>query len=541
MSQIHKSFKTLFAPEIQKEINILPQELIKKKREIEDVKKEILNNGEKYKTIENQLKLTNNDIIIEEKNLTDLLSKKYYIKTRQKGLIKSINKELFLHLIKILMNDDNKYFKEILLLFFNFKEDYKDELTFIIQNKESFIELMKNSYKNIKILYKENINKYNNIKVSIINIMNDNGYINIDTIKYPFNIIIKYIINCFEIINIKNKIKEINDILKKKNITKNNIFLNKLLLQNEIEEKEQKLVNLNKYCKIINNIIEKYKALNNIETEKEIINMLGELHKNSISYFKKNDSKIDIKEKNKVKIKEKKLSNIKIINDKENVKSKKIFFSQAVKIKDKLNLNNKINTISNINQNQNPKLKELSCIEIFKPHQLNKNIQNRSIPRIRVNTYSFITNIKNVTSIPRIKVNTYSFVNNIKNVTGISKNNPEVNPKRKTKYIVNKEIKVNISTGKKQINKIFFPYSYSRIVPINNKLNRNKKMISSYNNLLIKKKHKNQRCDVSLNKSMGIFDDKFLKTEQGSNKYITTNYDTSRERYNICYKKVFKI
>ena len=66
-------------------------------------------------------------------------------------------------------------------------------------------------------------------------------------------------------------------------------------------------------------------------------------------------------------------------------------------------------------------------------------------------------------------------------------------------------------------------------------------MISSYNNLLIKKKHKNQRCDVSLNKSMGIFDDKFLKTEQGSNKYITTNYDTSRERYNICYKKVFKI
>ena len=102
--------------------------------------------------------------------------------------------------------------------------------------------------------------------------MNNNGYINIDTIKYPFNIVIEYIINCFEIINIKNKIKKIKDILENKNNKKNNTIFNKLLLQNEIEEKNQALVNLDKFYKNIYIIIEKYKTLNNIETEKEIIN-----------------------------------------------------------------------------------------------------------------------------------------------------------------------------------------------------------------------------------------------------------------------------
>ena len=134
MSKIDKSCKTLFGPEIQKEINILPQELIKIKREIENLKKEILNIKEKYKTTQNQLKLNNDDIIIEEKSLTELLSKKYSIKTRQKGLIFSINKELFFLLFNNLINDNNKYFKEIFLLFFNFKEDYKDELKYKIKN-----------------------------------------------------------------------------------------------------------------------------------------------------------------------------------------------------------------------------------------------------------------------------------------------------------------------------------------------------------------------------------------------------------------------
>lgn len=523
MAKNHQSFKSLFGTEIQKEINLLPQELIKKKREIEEIKKDIINIKEKFQITEKQLKSNNNEIIIEEKNLSKLLSKKYSIKCIQKGLIKSINKEFYFFLIKSLINKENKNFKEIILLFFNFKKEYKDELQFIIQNKESFIELMNNSYKNIKLLFKEDINRYKEIKQSIINIINNNGYINIDKIKYPFNIIIEFILNCLEIINFKIKIKEIKEIIKKKNIKKNTIFINKIFLENEIEEKEQKLINLKTYCENIYNIIEKNKNNKNGDTEKEIIDMQTDLQKKYILDNNNKCKKENIKEINnvKVKVKEKKISNIKIKigndKEKERIKSKKNISSKEPKIKDKIIYkNNKNNKISNFTQNKT--LKELSCIELIKPNHLNKNRTKNDIN-------------------PRIKINICPFTNKIKSVNSIN-NNKTVNPKRKKNIILNSQNNFNNSAEKKQVNKIFFPYNYSRFGSINNRLKKHSNMISSYNNLLMREYHKSPTYEISLNKSMGLLDDKFLKTEQGNNnKYININLEKSRVYSKLMNKK----
>ena len=268
----------LFSPEMQKEINNLSQEMIKINREIVILKKEIINITEKIKEIENQLKKSNNELKLKEENLSQILSKKYLIKLKQKAIKKSINKELFNIFINNIIKKENKYLKEILLLFFNFKDEYKDELKFIIQNKETFIDILNNSYKNLKILFKENINQYNEINKKIINLINNNLHLNNAINNNKFNYIIEYITNSFELIKYKNEIKKINDFIKKKNLIKNSIFLNKVLLENNKLEKEQNINNLEIYCKNANIIIDKCKNLNNIENEKEIINMILNLH-----------------------------------------------------------------------------------------------------------------------------------------------------------------------------------------------------------------------------------------------------------------------
>lgn len=516
MEKNKQSYETLFRPETKKEINLLPQEINKKKKEIELIKKEINNIKEKLNIININLNKHNNEIIEEEKKVSKLLVKKYSIKTKQKMIINSINKEKFIILINNLVNIEYKNLKEIFLLFFNFKNEYKDELQFIIKNKESFIELMTNSYKTIKIYSKENINQFNEIKQKIINIISNNGYINIDKVTFPFNLVIEFIMNCFELINIKNNINEINEIINNKNIKKNSIFLNKIIFENNIQEKEQRLNNLEVYTKSAINIIEKYKNLKNQETEKEIIDMLSKLPKNSFSNINnklRKQNKKEIIEKNKANYKSKKSSNNIHLNEgKEKHKSKNNVFSQDLKLKDKIQyIGNKINILPKFNKIK--KTKELSCIEIYKNSQINKN------------NYS-----------PKIKINTYiTFSNRIKSVNSLNNNNQTINPKRKKFINRSGQINFDKSARKLKINRIFLPSNMTRINSINNIFKKNKNMINSYNDLLIKDYHKSPTGEISFNKSISIINDKILKTE--GNKYININCEYRREHSNIFKKK----
>ncbi len=356
MAKNKQSFKGLFVPETQKEINLLSQEISKRKKEIDIINKEINNIKDKSNIIQKKLNKYNNEIIVEEKNITELLTKKNKIKSKQKMIINSINKEIIIILINSLVNIEYKNIKEIIVLFFNFKNEFKDELKIIIKNKESFVELMINSYKYIKFLAKEKTNQFNEMKQKIKNVIENNAYINIDKIKYPFDFAIDFIKNCFELIDIRNKIIEINEIINGKNINKNKIFLNKIILEENLQVKEQELFNLETYIKNGSDIVEKYKNGKNQYTEKEIFEMIDNFKKKYINNKQKITNKIG---KNNIILKTKNINDNLNIKEKEREKdrkkSKKNIISQDMKD------NNKVQYITN-KIYKNSKIKELSCI-----------------------------------------------------------------------------------------------------------------------------------------------------------------------------------
>ena len=543
---------SLFSPEIQKEINKIPQEIFKKKKEIECVGKEIINIKEKLKIIDNQLKKSNKELITEEEKLSELLIKKYWFKVKQKKILSSINKELFAKLMEeIEYNSNYRNIKEIFLLFFNFKDKYKDELKFIIQNKGAFIELMNNSYKNIKLLFKENINQFNEKKKQILNLIeinrnesnfnnknNQNNMIDVDDINYKIknhlDIFIEFISNSFEKLSYKYKIKQINNYIEKINTKKNSILLNKILLENNLEEKELKIINLDIYCKNSYIIIEKYNSLRNVENKKEIINILSVLQQSSIP-FKSQLKKEKIKEKNINVNKEKKdkaFNEYKISNDKnkENTKEKE---RENTKEKEKekeleknktknnissqeRNINNKILYISNkinnslpFNKSQNHRLKESSYTEIYKNYKFKGNINTNFAKKLKID----------INNSPERKIKKYGNINN----------NKTINPKKKKYFYNNEPLIIEKSSEKQKINKIFLP---SRFVP-KNRAN----IINSYSNLLLKEYHKSPTSEINhINKYMDISEDRVLKTEEG-NKYIHLNLKHNKSLRKIFIKK----
>ena len=506
MSKKRLSQQNLFNPETQKEIQLLPLVLVKKKKEIETIKKEIIIDEDKLLNFDDKLKKCNKEIIGEEKILSKLIMKKYSMKSSQKEILNTINKKIFNLFITNLMSKENQHFKEIILLFFNFKNDYKEQFKFIIQNKESLICLLKNSYKKIKILYISNRNQYNDITKNISNIIEKNEYENIDKLKYPFNLIIQFIMNCFELINIKCKIKEINKEIEKQNVVKNKIFLDKIEIENIIEEKEKKVNILETYTKNVNNIIEKYNNLKNINSEKELFNILSNIIKNNSTSYSHN--KLHKKGNNSLKktIENQNFQSNKII---ENSKCKKIMTYNEAKIKKNIILMGNKHSLS-LSYKDNSKNKDLIC------------------PTISSNVFK---NYKNI--IPKIKLNSMiTFDKSIKYLEGYKSynNKQKINP-QKIKYINgNGQIDFDKSGERKKIKKIMLPCNFMRYSSINKKIKKNENFRKSYNNLLIKNYHKAPTtCEISFNKSMSILEDKILKTE--GNKSMNINNSENKKYF----------
>lgn len=497
--------QNLFNPETQKEIQLLPLVLTKKKKEIETIKKEIIIDEDKLLNFEDKLKKCNKEIIGEEINLSKLIVKKYSIKSKQKEILNTINKKIFNLFITNLMSKENQQFKDIILLFFNFKNDYKEQFKFIIQNKESLICLLKNSYKKIKILHISNISQYNDIIKNINNIIEKSGYANADKIKYPFNLIIQFIMNCFELINIKFKIKEINKEIEKQNVVKNKIFLDKIEVENIIEEKQKKVNILEAYTKNVNNIIEKYNNLKNIKSEKELFNILSNIiNSNSTSYSHK---KLQKKGNNSLKntIENQSFqSNIstKTNQKNKNSKCKKIMTYNEAKIKKNIILINSKHSLS-LSFKDNNKKKDLIC------------------PTISSNVFK---NYKNF--VPKIKINSIiTFDKSLKYLDGYK----SYNKKQKIKYINgNGQIDFDKSGERKKIKKIMLPCSFMRYSSINKKIKKNEIFLKSYNNLLIKNYHKAPTtCEISFNKSLSLLEDRILKTE-GNNSMNIINSENKK-------------
>ena len=487
MSKQILSFKNIFGFETQKEINILPQELIKKRRELEVIKKEINNINEKLIKVEQKLKRHNKEIIIEENNLSVLLVKNHSIKLRQKMITTSIKKEEFNTFIKNIMNEENKNIKEIIILFFNFKNEYKEEFKFILQNKDSLIELFNNSYLNIEILYNSNSNQFFEIKQNIINIISNNEYLIKNNLKYPFNLIIEYITNSFELISVKNKINEINEYINNKNVFKNKLFLNKIIYENNIQENEQKIKTLEKYLKNANNIIEKYKDIQNHENEKEILEMIKQLLQNSCSKkeTKNEKEKKFIKNNNEYSDKQKERN--------ERIKLKKIMSLNGSKLKEK------IICVGDKNNNNN--------LSIFK--------KNICLKDLSFNQLEMNTNFKNYS--PKVKLNSYiSFSNKIKNTNSYKKKAIKLSPDRKKFLNGNGQIYLDKSVEKPKVNKILLPYNYIRYSSINKNSNK-------VGNIIMRKYNKSPTYEYNTNKSMYLLDDKTIKANR--NKFINFNFE----------------
>ena len=511
MSKKRLPQQNLFNPETQKEIQLLPLVLIKKKKEIETIKKEIIIDEDKLLNFEDKLKKCNKEIIVEEKNLSKLIVKKYSIKSNQKEILNKINKKMFNLFITNLMSEENQHFKDIILLFFNFKSDYKEQFKFIIQNKESLICLLKNSYKKIKILHISNINQYNDIIKNINNIIDKNEFANADKLKYPFNLIIQFIMNCIELINIKCKIKEINKEIEKQNVVKNRIFLDKIEIENIIEEKEEKINILEVYTKDVNKIIEKYNNLKNIKKEKELFNILSNLFKNnSISNSQNKQQKQRNNSQKKTIENQSFQSNKSIKINQENSKCKMIMTNKGAKLKKNIILMDSKHSLS-LSYQDNSKNKDLICPNISR--NVFKNYK-RFVPNVKIN--SMITFNKSI-----------KFLDGYKSFNNKQKLNPQ-----KIKYINgNGQIDFDKSGQRKKVKKIMLPCSFMRYSSINKKIKKNEIFQKSYNNLLIKDYHRAPTTyEISFNKSLSLLEDKILKTEGNKSMNII----------NIENKKCFK-
>ena len=512
MSKKRLPQQNIFNPETQKEIQLLPLVLNKKKKEIETIKKEIIIDEDKLLKIEEKLKRFNKELMEEEKNLSKFIVKKYSIKSNQnEEILNTINKKIFNLFITNLISKENQNFKDIILLFFNFKSDYKEQFKFIIQNKESLVCLLKNSYKKLKVLHLSNINKYNDIIKNINYIIEINGYANVDKLKYPFNLIIQFIMNCFELINIKSKINEIKKIIEKKNFVKNRIFLDKVELENTIEEKVKKVNILETYTKNVNNIIEKYNNLKNIKTEKELFNILSNIIKNNSTSNSQNKPQ---KQKNNFKKKtiesQSFQSNKSIKSSKINSKCKKIMTYNEEKIKKNIILMDNKHSLSLSCQDNN---KNKDSIYPIMPCNIFKNYKNFA-PKIKIN--SMIT-----------------FNKSIKYLNGYKSNiNKQKRIPHKIKYINgNGQIDFDKSGEMNKVKKIMLPCNFIRYSSINKEIKKLKIFQNSYNNLLIKDYHKIPTTyEISFNKSLSLLEDKILKTEGNKSMNII----------NIENKKYFK-
>ena len=161
------------------------------------------------------------------------------IKSSQKIIISELDEEAFNSFRNNFYKLDEEYYKRI-LCFLKYENIYEDELNFLLLKTEDLNSLLRDSYSYFKSI--EDKEKYQELKNKILNIQKGN------TIKLnfkknnlhkskPFNIILNFIDNTFKIIDINNKIKE---------------------MKLDINEKNNKLDNINIYTKRINNILIKF-------------------------------------------------------------------------------------------------------------------------------------------------------------------------------------------------------------------------------------------------------------------------------------------
>ena len=310
-----KKPKNILSIEVRKELNLLPNIIKEKKLEKEVIYKDILKIKEKISVIKKELDKSSVNILNLEKDYTSLLLKTDKIKTNQKIILNLINNETGNNNINIktlLKDNKNEDIKELFYTFFNFENEYKEEISdFFCDNNIDITKLLIGAYAYLKMIQSDIPLKYKQIKSKILELIDK---VKKGNEKNIYNLIISYIENIFIILDNKEK----NNLYDKKHELlikkKNEIFIKLKLIEEQKKEKEEKLNSFSNLIKEILKLIEKNKLLlnfpknnndknnkNKISIEKNNIisvspnNLNISCPKNTINNdFEKNDKKISI-------------------------------------------------------------------------------------------------------------------------------------------------------------------------------------------------------------------------------------------------------
>ena len=261
-----KKQKNLLSIEMRKELNLLPNIIKEKKAEKEIIYKETLKAKEKINITKKELNKASVNILNLEKDYSSLMLKNDKIKTNQKILLNSINNEIIQNniLIKNNIKDD---VKELFYIFFNFENEFKEELSdFLFSDNIEITKLLIGAYAYLKMLQKDIPLKYKQIRNKILDIINKT---NKETEEDIYKLILLYIENIFTMLDNKEK----NNIFKQKHESmtkkKNEIFIKLKLIEEQRKGKEEKLNLISSFIKELQILIEKNKLLLNFPNENE--------------------------------------------------------------------------------------------------------------------------------------------------------------------------------------------------------------------------------------------------------------------------------
>ena len=262
-----KKPKNIISIELRKELNLLPNVIKEKKLEKDLIYKELLKIKEKISTMKKELDKASVNIFNMEKDYCALILKNDKIKANQKILLNIINNEL------VLVEEEKKEeIKKFFNIFFNFENDYKEEIANFLNNSNIEItKLLIGAYAYLKMLQIDIPLKYKQMKEKILDLISKAKQGIQENI---YNLIISYVENIFTILD--NKEKNNNYDIKHESFVKkkNEIFIKLKLIEEQKKEKEEKLNIISIFIKDLTLLLEKNKLLlnfpkNNLRDNKE--------------------------------------------------------------------------------------------------------------------------------------------------------------------------------------------------------------------------------------------------------------------------------
>ena len=540
MSIIKESMKkqknNILSTDLKQELSLLPKIIKDKKIEKEILSKEILTLKEKIKKTKKELEKISVNIMNLEKEYTSFILKKDKSKMDQKISLNLIYNEISSNSeyndIILFQKNKKDEFKELFSIFFNFENDYNNQMDILYKNNIDITKLLIGAYIHIKTIKNDIPIKYKEIKKRILNIINKIKDINLEKI---YEYIIHYIENVFIILDNNDKNNMYNKKIENLEKTKNEIFLKLKLIEEEKIDKEKKINLITNFINELIILLEKnnfFLNLNNVKN-KNLNNLNLSNNKETLNneYRKTNDKisliNIDLTSTSSLEKKNYNINNNKktidsfdfehtTLND--NSLNKKISLSKyktinelekeiyehyieikknpLFKNKKKL-LKKKINNIKNTDNSNSINNNKKMLLSSNKSQEKEKEKTKEIKAKISKNNTTMTLNINNSNAV-------ISNINNLINKKEINNSYDLTMKKEKKKEkLFTKEDKINNNKRKIQINLLDNSSEIKEKDKINQSLNENKNIIKNKNNkkyMNIKHNKTNLLKKKSLNK-----------------------------------------